>query len=212
MERIIFTLLVVKILINSAFAQENSKFFLNEFAISINESLPSDGSFGQNIGFGLGVYHSLTTHKYIDLVFGVEYNRINQFQISQSKPYWPKEEVTYTTDNVSIPLSVRYIFGEHFRFYFETGLYGDLNLKTNKTGYLHFWVPSGSNLTEHRQKEINETVGTVFINFGFDLGIGCMIPISEKEILITFDYKYGFIQLNDEIYNRYLRLKLGFRL
>ncbi len=109
-----FSLLIL--LGNSLYAQDVNELFFDEASISFNRTNLVDDNTENRNGFGLGVYHSFFADKMVNLIFGIEYNRTNQFKKSMYEGHYATAtDMTYHLNMASFPLGGRLNFGKKIK-------------------------------------------------------------------------------------------------
>lgn len=195
---------------NSAFSQDKTKFFLDEFSVSINQTPYNKYDIESRRGFGIGAYHIFKPEKKINIIVGAEYNRVSQFVKYVYEGHFANSRgITYTANYLSIPIGVRATIGNKVKFFIETGAFVDFVISSNEKGIYNSYLPSAERKFDQKAN---------FSNFvGAYLGIGLSVPISKYEIYIKPDYKFGFSNnevgsgMGPVVLDRYVRINLGFR-
>jgi hypothetical protein len=125
--------------------QPYSKFFFNECSLSLNRTMLHDSNTENRNGFGLGIYRSVLDSAAVRLVFGVEFNKTEQFRkkIPGSHLHYSRD-VTTTHNNVSIPVSARLFPLKNIKLYLEAGLFLDLIVSHTTKGTSYVWRASQS--------------------------------------------------------------------
>lgn len=195
--------------------QDSDDFFFDEFWISFNRTNLQDDNTEDRNGFGLGVSHSFMSDKTLNLVFGIEYNRTSQFKNYMYEGHFANAtDLTYNLNCLSIPIGLRVNVGSKIKVFIETGGFADLVIKANRTGTMHTYLPDENNQIYYTETDINEKA-SLSSSFGLYLGLGIRIQISEYELVIKPDYKFGINKLysyHDDIFNRYFRLNIGLKI
>ncbi len=196
-------------------AQNKRRFFLNEFQISVNRMVPNENSSETGFGYGIGAYHAFRTEKMLNLLLGLEYNRISQFKdFLHSGRYQNAYDITLVANCMSLSFGPRFNIGTNTKVFFDTGIYADLVLKSQKSGVRDSWYLGEEGMIPTRipvneDADLSHTAG-IFI------GTGLRIPISKIELILSADYRYGLnptaVYYYTGIYHRYLRIKLGIRI
>ena len=78
----------------------------------------------------------------VNLTFGVEYNRTNQFKKSMYLGHYAHStDITYNLNMISFPVGVRLNVGKKIKVFLEGGGYADLMIKSTSKGILHTYLP-----------------------------------------------------------------------
>lgn len=206
---------LVLFLNNVSNGQNSNDFFFDEFQISLNRSCLQNNNTEDRFGFGLGAYHSFLPDKKINLVFGLEYNRISQFKKRMYEGHFSHAtDLTYNLNCFSIPVGLRLNIGSKTKLFIETGGFADLVFYANRTGIMHTYLPSENHQINYTETEIDQKVGLSH-SIGIFVGLGVRIPISRFELIIKLDYKLGINKLysyQDDIFNRYFRINVGLKI
>lgn len=207
-----FSLLIL--LGNSLYAQDVNEWFFDEASISFNRTNLVDDNTENRNGFGLGVYHSFFADKMVNLIFGIEYNRTNQFKKSMYEGHYATAtDMTYHLNMASFPLGGRLNFGKKIKVFIEAGGYADLMLKSTRTGFMHTYFPDENGQIVYKTYPIDEKAKLSSV-MGVYSGLGLRIPVSSFELVIKGDYKLGLQDLYtymDSITNIYWRISIGVR-
>lgn len=202
------------ILCNSFYGQDINELFFDEASISFNRTDLKDDNTENRNGFGLGVYHSFFAKSTINLTFGVEYNRTNQFKHSMYQGHYAHStDITYNLNMISFPVGVRLNIGNKIKVFAEAGGYADLVIKSTRKGILHTYLPDQNGQIVYKDTPFDEKADLSNV-IGVYSGLGVRIPVPWFELVIKTDYKYGFNDLysnRDEIYNRYWRISVGIK-
>lgn len=207
---------IILITYSQSFGQEHHNgFFFDELAISINRSTLKDENTIDKFGFGIGVYHTSLRNKSTNIKFGFEYNRTNQFKNKISEGHFAHiTDVTYSLNNLSIPINILYNFGSDMKIFIETGVFLDMIISSYRKGTMHTGLPDENNHIVYTEFEINEKASLSSINYGFAFGFGAVIPFDKFELIVKPDYRLGLKELSssyDNFTNSYLRLNIALR-
>jgi len=196
-----------------AVSQQKVDIFFNEFCGSINRSNVKDYNTKDKLGFGLGIYHAFLSDRTINIIVGLELNRISQFKISLYGGHFThKSNVTFNTNYLSFPLNLRLNIGKKTKLFFESGGFADFNIGGKNTGTLYTYYPE-----ENLQISEFENKGGLPSSFGISFGLGINIPISNFALIIKGDYNIGLNDLKysgayEEFQSKYLRILVGFKI
>jgi hypothetical protein len=210
-----YFLLIICLYISTigAVSQNKVDIFFNEFCASINRSNVKDYNTKDKLGFGLGIYHAFLNDKMINILVGLELNRLCQFKISMYGGHFShRSNVTYNTNYLSFPLGLRLNFGKKNKLFIESGGFADFTLSGNSTGTLYTYYPD-----ENIQISEFENKGGLPSSFGISFGLGIIIPISKLSLIIKGDYNIGLNDLKysgayEEFQNKYIRILIGFKI
>lgn len=196
---------------------DSNKCFFNEFSASINRTDLMNNNTENRIGFGIGAYRSFMPEKFISIIFGFEFNRANQFKKSLYEHHFANSrDITYHFNSLSIPLNSRINFGRRIKLFIETGIYFDLYISKTRDGVMYTYEINQQNQIEYKVFNFKSDAKNISnFNYGPSIGMGLMIPLSKYKINLRVEYKSGLRTLydyGDRIKNKYLQLKLGFRI
>jgi hypothetical protein len=207
-----FSLLIL--LGNSLCAQDVNEWFFDEASVSFNRTNLVDDNTENRNGFGLGVYHSFFADKMANLIFGIEYNRTNQFKKSMYEGHYATAtDLTYHLNMASFPLGARLNIGKKFKVFIEAGGYADLMLKSTRTGFMHTYFPDENDQIVYKTYPIDEKAKLSSV-MGVYAGLGIRIPVYTFEVILKGDYKLGLQDLYsymDSITNTYWRISIGIK-
>jgi hypothetical protein len=210
---LIFLLLIP--LCNSFYAQDVNELFFDEASVSFNRTNLADTNTENRNGFGLGVYHSFFAKSLVNLTFGVEYNRTNQFKKYLYEGFYAKStDVSYNMNIISFPVGLRVNMGSKIKLFIEGGAYADLMIKATRKGTLHTYNPHVNDSIAYKDIPIDEKADLSSV-IGLYTGLGVRIPVSAFELVIKGDYKYGLKELYsyfESINNTYWRISIGIKL
>jgi hypothetical protein len=196
-------------------AQDKRRFFLDEFQISANIMVPNENSSETGFGFGIGAYHTFRPQKMLNLLLGLEYNRISQvIDFIHMSHLINAYDIALVADCMSLSFGPRFNIGTHTKVFFDTGIYADLVLKSQKSGTKVFCYHDEEDII-CADIPVKEDVRLSHTK-GIYIGTGLRIPISKIELIVSADYRYGLkptavFHESSVIYHRYFRLKLGVR-
>lgn len=196
-------------------SQNKRKFFLDEFQISANRIVPNENSSETGIGFGVGAYHTFRSDKTLNLLLGLEYNRISQFKhYLYPARYQQAYDITLVANCMSFSFGPRFNIGTKQKVFFDAGVYADLVLKSQMSGEEDscYYEEQGMVCESIPYNEDVEFAHT----YGLFLGAGLRIPVSKVELIVSADYRYGLnptsTYYRSPMYLRYFRIKLGIRI
>ncbi|MCD4730258.1 MAG: hypothetical protein K8R74_06650 [Bacteroidales bacterium] len=175
------------------FGQESKKPFpkdslKHEVTISINWSDPNIDYIDKSLGYGFAYHHAFMMRHRVNLILGVEFNRLNRFiETLYYGAYTKTVNETYVLTCLSFPLGIRINFGRKTKFFFEPGIFIDL--------------------TTYSDPKLNNSVGLY-------VGAGLRIPVSKYEFLIKNEFKAGFNSMSSQwdIYTVYYRFSIGLKI
>lgn len=137
MKKAIIFLIITMISIAS-YAQSDSSFLIDDIRFSLNLSSSESGDIGNQLGFGIGVYHTFSPEKKFNTILGVEFNRNNQV-IS----YMHEEDNSYATDvkfhtsALSLLAVSRYSIGRRTKVFVEAGVFLEYVRSLGRSGTMH---------------------------------------------------------------------------
>jgi len=194
-----------------SFGQDSTKFFIDEFKLSVNRTLLSDNNTKDRNGFGVGLYHSFFQKKTSNIIFGLEYNLTSQFKKQTYQDHFAQSSnVTYTIHSISIPVGLQLTIGKEIRYFAEIGGFVDLIISSNSKGTMTTYLPPDllhHTYTFNENAKLSNTYGVYF-------GLGVCIPISKYELILAPDYKLGLKSLYSDqvdINNVYFRITIGLK-
>lgn len=184
---------------------------MDEYSISINQALSSNKK-QKNTGFGFGVYHTIPHSSFLNILFGFEYNRVNQFYNTNYSSHFDSKSNEYFRFNfISFPIEFRIkgALGSHHELLFSPGVYLDLALKS-RVEYDYHSVLVSNNVPTYYSDHVYENAGSNQV--GISLGTGMKFKKSKHDYLIHLDLKIPVISLKNQVFESYLRLSLGMSL
>lgn len=204
--KIIILLITLFLFVKNTTGKPDSTDHSTEYQFSLNKTQTISSHIKARLGFGIGVYHTFRQKKNINFKIGFEYNRMVRFLPLNYFSYTNLGK-TCVLNNVAIPMTIRFNFGEKTKLFVESGTYIDCPLKSTQKGY----VESNNHLSV--VKISKENVNTLNFDFGFSGGIGIRIPIKNKELIVKTELKiddrmYEFDK--DEFFNRYYNFSIGY--
>lgn len=165
-------------------ASFGDKYFFSEFNVSINRTSFYIGNEQQRLGFGVGVNRIFGEKRKLNLVLGFEYNLtrmlVEEHIVNHFQDY--REKRQYNIQCMSLPLSLRCVFGNKVKFFVESGVYIEIG------NYPNYGVLFGSGLRIPAKK--NEFI----------------IKTDYKFSVLPFFSHY------DAVWNCYLRLSIGYKI
>lgn len=213
-EYILIISLFLAFCIQSA-GQDSVGFFLDEFQISLNRTTLQDDNTEDRFGIGLGAYHSFLADKRINILFGLEYNRTNQFKKDMYEGHFATAtNVTYNLNCVSIPVGARLHVGNKLKLFAEVGGFADLMINSQRKGTMHTYLPDENYLITYSQADFKTNAG-LSNSYGFYFGLGVRVPLSKFELIVKPEYKCSLNELysyQDNIYSKYFKMNVGLKL
>ncbi len=193
-------------------AQDKRRFFLDEFQISANIMVPNENSSETGFGFGIGTYHTFRTEKMLNLLLGLEYNRISQvIDFIHMSHLINAYDIALVADCMSLSFGPRFNIGTNIKVFFDTGIYADFVIKSQKSG-VRDSVGFGEEGMIFTRIPVNEDADLSH-TAGIFIGTGLRIPVSKIELILSADYRYGLNPTggygDTDIHHRYFRIKLG---
>lgn len=187
----------------------NNIVIFNEFNVNLN--LGHDVE--QQLGFGMGAYHSIMNQKKVNFIFGLEYNLNRQLiDYTYEGHYAHASNVRYTIHNLSVPFNLRYNIGKNIKAFIELGIFLDLIVNSKRKGIMHTYLPNENSNIVYNEFIFKENARITSPNYGICSGIGIKIPVKKRELIIKSDYKFGIRELDSRgtnFYIRYFRLSIG---
>ena len=210
MNKIVF-LLVFNLLIISSFAQSDSTFFIDDIRISLNVTHSETGDIRDQLGLGIGVYHTFMPEEKFNTLLGLEFNRSNQFiDYMYEEEHSHSTEIDFQMSALSFLAISRYSVGRRTKAFIEAGVYIEYMISASKEGILHSYPSDGDATNTRFQQSIHENS----FSYGVVAGMGMMIPFSEYHLIIKPEYRLGSnipIGFMDSAPNRYFRFVLGLK-
>lgn len=206
-----FFFLVLNLLVINSFAQKDSTFFIDDIRVSLNITQSESGDVRNQLGLGIGVYHTFMPEEKFNTLLGVEFNQIHQVM-----NYMYEEESSHSTDlelgmsALSVLAISRYSVGKRTKAFIEAGVFIEYIISVNKEGILHSYPPDGDTTSA----EFYQHFRTNSFSYGVVAGMGMMIPFLQNYLIIKPEYKIGSnipIGFMDSVPNRYFRFVLGIK-
>ncbi len=187
--------------------------FFNEFTVSANMSMVQNSNTKNGFGGGFGIYRSWRNDKIVNIVHGIEYNYTSQTKnrIYEGSSYAYYDNALIKMHNISIPVAVRFTFGQSTKLFIETGAFMDFNVSDRRKGV--YKTTDGDGIP--MDVVVDEDANLDFFNYGFNAGLGARVPVKGLDLLFKVDYKFGIPDLyrfDEKVYNRYLRFSFGVNL
>jgi len=159
--------------------EKTSKFYIGEFYLSINSTLPSFTGLHPKIGGGIGARLYLLKDTRVNAILGLEINRnsvvVDNFDVHH---YYNVDDVTVDIYTLTIPLGLQLNIDSKKRFFLETGFFMDIALYGN-----------------------NKKAGGTFL--GPSGGLGVKIPKNKYNLVFKLDYKYGIKTAGGQTHGEY---------
>ncbi len=211
-KKIVIVYLLVLLLPSFSMGQEDKSFlFFNELSLSVNRSVVKNDNTSNRFGFGFGLHKSWMDSSWFNLLTGISYDKTSQFKNNvYNGSFSNVSDVTYNLHSLSIPVLARFNVGRSMKFFVESGLFLELNVRANREGTFRSSIP-GEGIQEVFDKEKIKVSNP---NGGFLLGIGSSIPISNYAFIVKFGYQFAMNDLGsfqESLFNRYARISIGFR-
>ena len=191
-------------------AQEKESVGPNEFTVSVNSSLVEDEATENRTGFGFGVFHYFEPKPFLNMIFGIEFNKVSQFKYNyftggHSGIY---NDVTFSTYFLSTRFISRFTWGKPVKFFFDPGIQLDLPVAGEYEGTYNSWSPNGQTSSK---KSDGYGMG---LNINACFGLGILKSFKKFGMYLKPEYKIGLTKEEEFVYfrNRYLYLTLGLRL
>ncbi|MDX2414301.1 MAG: outer membrane beta-barrel protein [Bacteroidales bacterium] len=176
---------------------------------SSQKTAPFDGYKGlPDLGFGLKYYFFAS--KRFNLISGLEYNQYRfNFENMVYSHYGYLHDVTYYLKRFTLPLALRYNWGNKIKISAQAGVFGEVEIDTQKETYPNQFPYFDEN---NPGEKVKTGVGAGG-DYGYHMGLGASIPISKFRINLLLEYRHGLNQLNDnyeEFKLNVMRVNLGF--
>jgi hypothetical protein len=212
----ILQLLLLTLLIQRPSCQDKPSQFINEYSISGDYTLSENLGKLLEPGFGFGIFHVHHFTGDIALAVGLEYNMTRfSFDDGEWDKYKHEQDLTYTLNYLSVPITLRFSIGKEFKVFAEGGAFFENYLLTTSRGTVTNYGPPGS--TEKSTSEFHELKLTNIINYGFIGCIGFQLPIGKYALIIKPGLTYGMKEIivkdeDNEFYNRYAKISIAWKL
>lgn len=184
---------------------------IDEGVISINQSFVENTNTSNQLGFGAGLNKYLIENENFKLVSGISYDFTSQLKKSVNNGGFSRViDVSYNFHSISVPLLTRFYLGNSVKFYFETGIFAELNLAANREGNFKTMMSD----KEFEEVDRTEKVNIPNPNTGFILGLGSEIPSDRFTLIIKASYQHGLRNLwdfQDPLLNRYGQISIGIK-
>tara|TARA_B110000037_G_C16900516_1_gene416014 strand:+ start:67 stop:759 length:693 start_codon:yes stop_codon:yes gene_type:complete len=192
--------------------QDKMKFPFNEVILSINKTPNyAEGQLGY-LGFGAGINRRYRDQSSIGFVMGIHYNYSSQYLDGyQSSRAGYHSDITYTFHTISIPVTWRYKFGNDENIFFEVGGSFDI-IPVYKKSYTYttsYFLSPEISVGQFAKK-------TPGFNLSGNAGIGAILSIGQKEVLIKLEYKIGAANFGETywptqpIHDQFTRFTIGY--
>lgn len=182
----------------------SSSYFFNEFGISGIQQNGSITTRKHKLGFGIGAYHSGSPEKIVNIVMGIEYNYNRQYgEYIYLGRFASINDISLDLHSLAIPIAARFNVAPDVLFFLEAGVFLEIPLYGRWTGTETYNVPG----EPYTQKKISRSE-SVDPLFGPAFGLGVTIPVSNKAIVLKFDYR-GAILNSQNVNNKDEELKAG---
>jgi hypothetical protein len=191
--------------------------FFSDISLSVNRTNFNNNYIENKYGFGIGFFRTFRNEYSLNPLVGLEFNYTRFFvKNDEFGHFFNTTNVTYNYDFISIPIGIRYNLGQKIKIFLESGVYLDLNIYSNKKGTIESYVPDDVNhIVNYNKSNFNKSANYSSF-FGYYIGFGISIPISNIRILIKPEYKIGINKglyylsgYGDENKNKYFRLMVG---
>jgi len=201
---ILLFLFIVQLNVNAQ--NEIKSFQIDGIYFSLNRSeilLDKNYNYYENkFGFGLGICKILRSKKKNNFVWGLEYNRINQYHDINFFEFGRYlENVKVGLNNISSPFLFRLNLGSKKKFFLENGIFGEVTYNVKANGN---YKKQGVLKEEHFKgiKQISNK------NFGLISGFGYNYFIKERAFSILFNYRFSLKSFS--YMNKYERFDISY--
>ena len=209
--RIVFIIIFI-IVCRNVFSQISTKqsktiYLVEEYLISLNRTEQENDINEQGAtGFGFGLFHLFSVDPSADLVLGTEFNKTMYLSdyLKSGFVYYGNADLKYNINRLSIPLGVRYYFGDRVKVFFEIGSFLDINLKSTRKGY-------GYNYLSGDIEKIEEEID-IPTSLGIYVSLGSEFDISNLKFVIKPEYRaLSEVLRSNELYfhRNYYRVSVG---
>lgn len=209
--KIVFILIFI-IVCQNVFSQISTKqsktiYLVEEYLVSTNRTMLESSTSGTAAtGFGVGFYHLFSVDPSAVLLLGIEYNKTaySSDYLQDGNSYQSNADLKYKINRLSIPIGIRYYFGNKVKVFFEIGSYLDINLKSTRIGY-------GYNYFSGDIERIDEEID-IPTSLGFYVSLGSEFDISNLKFVIKPEYRAlsGILHADElHFYRNYYRVSVG---
>ncbi|MCD4679229.1 MAG: PorT family protein [Bacteroidales bacterium] len=207
--RIILINFVLWLIIFPSYGQNNVKIRTIELGLGINH-LTKNSEADPKIGFGLAVKKIWFSEKKINLISGLNFEKIKYFDdYIQCGQYCNYKDMKFNIYTFSIPFMLRVNMGNTYKVIIEAGpTFEIIPLKYGKG--IEVTYPPASSTTE---TDISGDFEHDFTDFGANIGLGFLFPVNNLKIIISSTYHNSItslIQMQHDELAEYLSIKLGF--
>ncbi len=206
-------ILTLAVLFSMQLYGQKNKFYFNEMTLSINKTRQQDYNTEDGQGMGVGVYHFYRAEKRTNVIWGLEFNRTNQFKKSIPQGHFSGlEGVYYSISSFSIPIKGRISLGQKVKIFTELGGHIGINISITESGKSYYYdsISGVKVVTKFKNKR-----GAFTRNYGYLFGFGVEVPFKEYSIVLKVDYKHGIRNMlynGNDLMNRYVRIVFGVKM
>lgn len=183
---------------------------INHTKVNANQKTASFDGHKALLDLGFGIKYYFLASKRFNIIPGIEYNQYRfSFERISYSHYGSLYNVTYYLKRFTLPLAIRYNWGNKIKIFAQTGVFVEVPNDTRKENYPNQWPYFEEN---NLGEKVMTRVGTT-LNYGYQMGLGASFPISQFRLTLLVEYRHGLKPLN-EYYEQFklnvLRINLGF--
>lgn len=208
---IVIFILLITIIPMASSAQSDSTLFIDDIRLSLNVSNSEHGEFVDQLGFGIGVYHTFMKEQSFNTQLGLQFNRSNQVINSMYETdYSQTIDVQLQLSSLSLHANGRYSLGSKTRAIVEVGIFMEYILSAHREAILLSYAPDEDPMISKLDKSFRPNE----LSYGISGGIGIIFPFQGYSIIIKPEYRiatnlqYGIL---DSFPNRYFRFAIGMK-
>ncbi|MES2588726.1 MAG: hypothetical protein V4622_07075 [Bacteroidota bacterium] len=174
------------------------------------------------LGFDIGLRHIFREQKQVNFVYGLEFCFIKSHFDSISIDNWgcfpsfqEYKNISVSNFNISNSFNWRFHFRKSKKFFIETGLLLDFNMRMRVEGQYKNPIMFHDLQDPYRYQLFSRIYGTRAPTVGFNFGFGYNLVFNNLEIGIKPDIKFHILPFVDNPYyfqnSAYSRIVLNFR-
>lgn len=190
-------------------AQHQGGFPIDEATIYGNRTFIVDYGIHNDYGWGAGIYKSFMDSNSVHFIIGLEFNLIKWMADGEyCGRFCNKHNVSNTMSAISIPLALRFVYGNRTKFFYEVGGYGDFIIGSRTKGTRYTAV-------NNQTTAFDDTGNLSGARFGTTFTLGLSFMALKKVWIIKCNYKLGLMPVKgdyDDYTATYLRVGIGLSL